>query len=560
MISCIMACKSESPQMSKKQSASNRRTGTLTLTRRDVLALGAAAATSLYLPSGLIRTASAQTSGVQYNQNVIGQLPDFYISPTGTGTASAGGTAADPWPITMLNDPTAISRYVGKVVGLMDGTYSLYDIMGLPPAGGFSGWNLLGIIPGTATQPTTIVSQTPQGAVIDGQRDAIFAAAPTLDWGEGLLGPSTSSRGQTGAGITIDGLKFQGGNYRYITNYGGYGRGGNGNNGCDNLTVRNCWFTDLSYITCQAPGRNCSAFYSEGQNHIYVQNCRFDNIDAPSDTDRQACIQFYSPTDDTRVEQTTCIAKADGGNVVYWKCGPAPGHTNAVACYNYIDASAFTSSPGAPIMADGSTVPTDTLGIYNNVLIAGDGTACLWLDNSGAGASAVEMLDLHDNTFVGNWSTRGLIYDTSAWSSKPSAVKFYNNILAPSSGGGGGLFGDFDIPEVSLIVEVNYNLYPNSVDFGVGPSGTTYTSLASWRAGTSSGGHAADVNSAQGNPLFVASGTEAAYYQLGSGSPALTLAADGGEIGAWRGASQVGCSFGGGTVLALPDPPQLSVS
>ncbi len=549
--------------MSKKQAPRDGRTRTGALTRRDVLAIGAAAATSLYLPAGLIRTARAQTSGEQYNSTVIGQLPDFYISPTANpandGTINTGSLSA-PWSINAINTQRAV--YAGHVVGLMNGTYSLYTIFGLPEAGGFSGWNLLGIRPGTATQPTIIVAQTPLGAIIDGQRAEIYAANSTLDWGEGLLGPSTSDDGNYGAGITIDGIKFTGGNYRYITNYGGAypaGRGGNGNNGCDNLTIRNCYFTNLSYITCQAPGRNSCAVYSEGSYHVYVQNCRFDTIDAPSDSNRTACLQFYSPTIDTIAEYVTCIGPTDAGNLVYWKCGPSPGHQGAVCRFNYLDISAATDSPGpgAPVMADGSTVGTDSFQVYNNVLVAGNGMPCIWLDNSGAGASAVEALDIHDNTFAGNWSGKGLLYDTAAWSSLPTGVSFYDNILAPSSGGG--TYGDFDVPEIGLIVEVNYNLYPASaVNFGVGQS-VAYTTLASWRSATAAKGDAADANSAQGNPLFVASAAEAAYYQLASGSPALTLAADGGQIGAWRGASQVGCSLGGAIVVPAA-PHIISVS
>lgn len=543
--------------MRKTQAPGSGGTRSPGLTRRDVLVMGTAAATSLCLSNVFIRTARAQTSSAQYNQSVIGQLPDFYISPTGTGSASTGGTAADPWPITMLNSPAAVSRYVGKVIGLMDGTYSLYDIMGLPPPGGFSGGNLLGVVPGTATQPTIIVSQTPQGAIIDGQRDAIYAADPTLDWGGGLLGPTTFAYGMTGAGLTIDGLKFVGANYRCITNYGGYGRGGNGNNGCDNLTVRNCWFADQSYITCQVPGKNAAMFYSEGQNHIYVQNCRFDQGSSPSDGNREALVQFYSPTQDTIVEYCTCTAPPVSANGIYWKAGPTPGHQGAVSRYNYIDGSLVAISGGSPaILTDGCTVTTDTFQIYNNILIPALGAAAIWFDNTGVDGYQGTW-EFHDNTIVGDWSNQGMIYSTDNWMNKPTGVNFYNNIVAPSSGGGHA--GDFQVPAISEIGDVNYNLYPTVVRFGVGNS-STYSTLASWQSVTSSAGHAADANSAQGDPLFVATGTEAAYYQLASGSPALKLAVDGGQIGAWRGASQVGSTIGGGPVLALPDPPQLSVS
>jgi hypothetical protein len=145
------------------------------------------------------------------------------------------------------------------------------------------------------------------------------------------------------------------------------------------------------------------------------------------------------------------------------------------------------------------------------------------------------------------------------WAHMPSAVNFYNNIICPSPGGNGGFNGDFNVPALSLIANVDRNLYPSDpVYFGVGNSGSTFTTLSAWQAATQAAGHSADANSHQANPDFVGSGTEAAYYILASGSPALTLAADGGEIGAWRGTSQVGCSFGGGTVVAIPDAPHMT--
>ena len=549
--------------MRKKQAPGSGGNTTAALTRRDVLVMGAAAATSLCLPIRFIRNARAQTaSSEQYNQSVIGQLPDFYISPTANpandGKTNTGSLSA-PWSINALN--TQASVYQGKVVGLMNGTYSLYTILGLPGAGGFSGGNWISVIPGsnsgTYTTPTIIVAQTPLGAIIDGQRAAIYAADPTLDWGEGLLGPGTYNSGHYGSGLIIDGLMYKGGNYRFITNYGGAypsGRGGNGDNGCDYLTVRNCYFTDLSYITAQLTGKNTAEVYSEGSYHIYIQNCRFDTFDAPSDGYRQAGIQFYSPTLDTIVENCTITAPPDGGNLVYWKAGAAPGHQQAVLQNCYLDSSLVASGYGStPVMTDGCTVTTDTFQIYNNILIAGQGSPAIWFDNTGVDGYQGTW-EFHDNTIVGNWSGKGMIYSTDNWNNKPLAVNFYNNIVAPSSGGGQA--GDFQVPVISEISEVNYNLYPTVVHFGVGNS-STYSTLTAWQSATSTAGHAADANSAQGNPLFVATGTEAGYYQLASGSPALTLAADGGQIGAWRGASQIGSTIGGGP---LPDAPQVSVS
>lgn len=549
--------------MSKKHVPGSK---TPVLTRRDILVIGAAAATSLYLPDGLIRSAHAQTtSGVQYNQNVIGQLPDYYISPTGN-TATGDGTAANPWGIDALGYttnsgtylPGKSSIYAGKVVGLMNGTYGLYTLLGLPQAGNWSGDNRLQIKPGTATKPTIIVAQSPQGVIIDGQRDAIHAAAPSLDWGDGLMGPCTFPYGHTGAGVTIDGLKFTGGNYRFITNYGGYGRGGNGNNGCDNLTVRNCWFTDLSYITCQTQGKNSSMFYSEGQDHIYVQNCRFDGGGAPSDGGRYNTCQFYSPTNDTLVEYCTVIAGATNnswGGALYWKSGAGPGNANPTARYNYVDCSAMTSQGSRQqgcISFDGCSTATSVFQIHNNIFIAALGNPNIFAGKLDQVAGYAGTWDIHDNTFLGNWSVQGNFF--GPWDSlTPTSQNFYRNILWPSNGGEGGQNGDFDLATAAVAGNIDYNLYPTqAIKLCVGNGTSTYTSLSTWRSALG-----VDLHSAQKDPGFVTTGTEAAKYMV-TGGFASTFASDGGEVGAWRSATQVGSSIGGGTVLALPDAPQIT--
>jgi hypothetical protein len=553
--------------MSKKQASGSEISF---LTRRDVLALGGAvAATSLYFPTSLIRSAAAQTSpsGVQYNQTVIGQLPDYYISPTGS-TSTGDGSAANPWGIDALGYtnnsgtyfPGKSSTYAGKVVGLMNGTYGLYTLLGLPRAGDWSGDNRLQIKPGSATQPTIIVSQTPQGAILDGQRATIQAAAATLDWGDGLIGPCTYPYGHTGAGITIDGLKFVGGNYRYITNYGGYGRGGNGNNGCDNLTVRNCWFTDLSYVTCQSQGKNSSMFYSEGQDHIYVQNCRFDGGNAPSDGGRYNSCQFYSPTNDTLVEYCTVIASASNnswGGALYWKVGAGPGHNNPVARYNYLDCSAMTSQGSrqqGPISFDGCSTSTSVFQIYNNIFIAALGNPNIYAGPLGQVSGFAGAWDIHDNTFLGNWSSQGNFF--GPWDNLiPKSQNFYRNIICPTSGGGGGQNGDFDLAAANVTGNIDYNIYPaSSVKLCVGNGTSAYTSLSSWQSA-----RGVDMHSVQRDPGFVGTGTEAAKYMV-TGGAAATFASDGGQVGAWRAASQVGSSIGGGTVISVPDPPSLSVS
>src|SRR5881394_1643565 len=105
--------------MTKWQARRSDIHGKRILTRRDALALGAVAATSLYLPGGWIRSASAQTSF------------DYYIGPNGSD--SNPGTLSQPWALSALN--TKRSTYAGKVVGLLDGTYAIQTLLGAQPTG-----------------------------------------------------------------------------------------------------------------------------------------------------------------------------------------------------------------------------------------------------------------------------------------------------------------------------------------------------------------------------------------------------------------------------------------
>src|SRR5881392_1276567 len=128
--------------MTKWQARRSDIHGKRILTRRDALALGAAAATSLYLPGGWIRSASAQTSF------------DYYIGPNGSD--SNPGTQSQPWAISAIN--TKRSTYAGKVVGLLDGTYGLVTLLGMPDQGTNSRNTFqLGVAAGTDEAHRTII-------------------------------------------------------------------------------------------------------------------------------------------------------------------------------------------------------------------------------------------------------------------------------------------------------------------------------------------------------------------------------------------------------------------
>tara|TARA_R110000868_G_scaffold31345_3_gene115066 strand:+ start:575 stop:1951 length:1377 start_codon:yes stop_codon:yes gene_type:complete len=445
------------------------------------------------------------SGGSEYN----GLTPDFYISTTGTGTAAGGGTISDPWAITMLNNSTARTRYVGKKIGIKDGTYDLIAIMG-QPSGGFD-VGVLEIDGGTAGNPTILVSQTRLGAVIDWNR----AAQTNTD--------ESASMQPLGDYVTIDGLKFANNNYRCINNYTG---GGNF------LTVKNCIFTGQSFALVTGSGKNSCMVYTQGHDDILIQNCRFEDGGAPGDGNRHAVIQGYQTTSRLTIEYCSIIAGTATGNLVHYKQG---GHLSHVLRYCYLDRSASTNSTSEyVILHDGQTSDaTSHWEAYGNIFKSGSSNQGLRI-----GASFVGVLDLYNNVFIGPWSGSGSGAMVRFELGPPAQFNFYNNIFHRVSGAAGS-YGDVNTPSIGLIGTMDYNYFPASSPTVLVNNTTSYTSLSSWQSASSK-----DAGSTTGSdPLFAATGADAAYYQLQSGSACKTLGAGSTEIGAWAGRSQIGSDF-----------------
>lgn len=470
------------------------------LTRRDAMSLGAAALVSVSVPG---RAAQATF--------------DYYISPNGNNNNP--GTLSQPWALTALNSKR--STYAGKTVGLLDGVYNLIAIMGQPT----SGWDTgsLGIAGGTSASPTVIRAVNSRQAIIDWNRAA----------------QTNTSEGATfqpvGRYVTIDGLTLRNNNYCAIVNVA---------SGGDNLTIKNCLFQGQSFERNNgSTGKNSCMVYTQGYNHILISNCRFEGGGAPADLNRHSVIETYQPTNDCVIEYCTFIAGPQTGNLIYFKQGD---NTGVVVRNCFMDRSASTTSIDvASIAFDGTrTRSTDRARFHNNIMIAGRGRANIW---SAGGFSGV--FDIYHNTMVGDWGSNGCYRDMHTGS--PAQVNIYENIHARS--GASGTYGDVAVSSIGTIGNVNRNRYPASprIAVGGGPS-AAYSSLAAWQSASG-----ADSNSSTGDPQFVGSGTLAEYYRLRDASPCKTMASDRGEIGAWRGATQIG-STSGGTPLQTPRAPDLT--
>lgn len=445
-------------------------------------------------------------------QGTSGSSPgtfDYYISPTGSNSNN-GTSTSTPWSITALNSATHRTLYAGKTVGLMDGTYGLFTIMGLPSSGGVGNTRLT-VKGGTSPAPTIIKAVNARAAIIDGERAAIQSASPSLDWHNGLIGPLDDY-------VTLDGLKFVGGNFSSVTNHG-IG---------DNFTIQNCWFANQSYITGNAQGTNSAHFYTEQVSNMRVSNCKFENGSSPSDSNRHSEIQTYAD-DDSIIEYCTITTSVSGGNGIHHKGNPGtgtrPGRRHTVR-YCFIDSSASGSS-GSAIRWHGNENTDGSEKCHNTVFVLGPsiGIYSEGIDNT---------WDLYNLTLSA--ASPNAMYFLPDGS--PVAINLHDCIWSRT---GTGSYGDVRYPSNSLLSNVDYNLWDSNPALKiVSDSNGTYTTLSAFQSATGKGSH----DSTTTNPLFTGTGTYAAAYQLQAGSPGKTLGLGGTEVGAWgNGATQIGCDF-----------------
>ena len=481
-------------------------------------------------------TLATQSDGRRYSRPSRGELNafDFYISPTGAGDAATGGTLANPWPISMLNDTAARTRYAGKRVGLLDGVYNLRLLTPQPyPVGNTR--SILEVAGGPSNAERTVIEAVNRhGAILDCDRPGFFAANPGASWRSAAIGTHYASN------VTLRGFRVIRAHYSGVQTTVG-----------SNLTLDSIWVDDQVFNTKGGiiGGENSGAFILLGAGDGPVQNagitnCKVTNSGAPADGSNgqfiHRCVQAFRCLDCV-VEYCTFIGASGGGaDGVWWK--NTENRRNTIRnCF--IDMAAVPG--GIPVrwsIFGDSAADLDVL--ENNVLIARGGFttstvgivfAYEWLTNTGP--SSIRMAH---NTAVGLETMQNL-YRMGG----NQGIQFYNNVLWRQ----GRSNEDVALHTLTQLSLMDYNAWGNTsvapVRFGADnnfPNG-----IAAWR--TLSGRSANDVE-ITASP-FTNAGTDAARYQIVNGNALKTLGRVGGvpggavtEVGAWgNGAAQVGSDF-----------------
>lgn len=501
-----------------------------------------------------VRICAQNAYGTSYS-NVLTQTTssggtafDFYISTTGTGTASAGGTFADPWPITMLNDATARARYAGKRVGLLDGTYNVYSILS-----GYTDQDqyALDVDGGTSGSPTVIAAVNPPSpsawnVVITAKSGSTYGNVG----GTPIIGQSRSVP-HLGY-LTFDGISIRG-NPRHGIRIGTYNLPGTVSL-IPGITIQNCEFTDFSGLSAST-GLNLAQIEFNNCIGYVVRNCYFHSSVGyvANSSDHFSATESWGGVNGL-YEYNTLINQASCGFM-----GKQSGHNGTTIRYNYIDNSSCADGGNCIFDFSGydSSLGNAADYIYNNVLIGNDPVD---LRNVYYSIAYATTHDVHffNNTIIkkGGYSTTFgiLIRIDSAY-----AFHHFNNIYI------GVVTSDYAHVAINLDMTglTDYNLFyqasgtpqwstfPNAYD-NTRSYSSTLSAFTSAMGANSIGGSNAEQHSLTSDPLFVGSGANADYYKLQSGSPAKssgrsdgTTAGTSQDMGAWgNGApTRIGCNL-----------------
>jgi hypothetical protein len=437
----------------------------------------------------------------------FGSSFDFYISPTGTGTAAGGGSFADPWDIAMLRNATAQARYAGSRVGLLDGSYPIpttYTDFSAPY------WDVAG---GTNDSNRTIIeSVNPRGAVLDG----LVGGSGSTYAAQAIIG--TSNQYVTFKNLTV---KRASSKLMQILNH--------------NVTVEGCEIYDLNNQRAGGvAGDNCDLIRVEGNSGrltgIVIRNNKLHDV-----------AHSAAGTWQTSNHNAAGVKLYDVDGCIYeyntsYNCGSGffskSNSKDNVVRYNFGYSSiSFVHGIGAATGWSGGTIGDSVNNVYQNVAVN-----CTFFNDSNE--QCLQQVHLYNNTYYGqspNSATYVLTFRPPVTS---NVFDYKNNIFWLTTSSGGGLVYDegSGANAISCIngATTNYNLYPGTLRWANG----TYTTLAAWR--TAVGGEA---NSATTNPNFVSAGTLTAESYKISGA-ALTASDVGGPVGAYiTGSEQIGCDF-----------------
>ena len=487
----------------------NRRVGTGVLTAPSIILLGAG---SVNVPA----------SGF-----------DFYVSPTGSGSAAAGGTVANPWAIATLDNSTAKARYRGKIVGLLPGTYNIHAGM----QGGYYETPYLNFDGGTISSPTEIigVDPNPLNTVVTAKLSGVYGDSSS---GRAAMGHNPDVGGTTQTGyVTIANFTLSGTGQRGIQ----MGRAtGHGVPRFPGMTVRGMYFVD-----------NDSGAYSDNSSVINLGSCVgalveenffYQNYgpEGPQNGDHWSAVLAWAGRE--------CVIRknsmVDSGNILF-KNDKQVGN---VVAQNFLDLTGWTQASGIQCMQGpkDASDPSIKSEIYNNIIICDNP-----LDLRGfTGEYWASPFEVHHNTLIAPGSSSFSTLGFAAYANA-GTLKWHNNIIvATGVGFRGYVCVDAQAPDL-----MNYNMYPAafyctflSQGGGSGATITGYNTLPLWRAAQPAASTGKEAQSEIAVPTFTGSGARALALQLTSGSAGKTTGTTDGttsggvtEKGGWgNGVTQIG--------------------
>lgn len=448
-------------------------------------------------PSGVSDTFTATT--------LASSSFDYYIGPSGSD--SNPGTQAQPWAISALN--TKRATYAGKRVGLLDGTYNVLAAIGTYPTQTTDVG--LGIAGGTSGAHTVIQAVNARAAILDGKMSTLNQATYAC----GVIGP-------IGNYVELRDVKIIDAGNSAVMCYS-----------VNDWIVAGCWVTGQFFTA--GGGNNSACFRSTITQRGLISNCLIENSGAPGDGNRWSGYLCFGSTDGVIENLTIRVADEtdDDINSIHVKnAGGLNANVRNTVRNCYVEARILFEDTGS---TGGNNY------IHHNVIKSQKG---LKVD-----ASARPTL-IYNNTLttLAGFESGGSSGGIKAYPST-GAVHAYNNIFDRAQTGA---YGDANYPtSAGARGTIDYNAYLDGTpapQFQLGAHTNTYNGLAAWTAATGHDSHSATYTA----PSYVATGSDAAYYQLSSGSALKNVSTSDGttggtpcDPGAWGNSppSYIGCNF-----------------
>jgi hypothetical protein len=441
---------------------------------------------------------------------------EFYISTSGTGTAGAGGTFADPWNISMLRNSTAQGRYESNVVCLNDGTYCA------PEDNTDSAVPYYSIAGGTDDNDRTVIRAT-------------NARLAILELQIGCSGSDYVSQAIIGTVatepyVTIQNLTIREGSSKLIQILS------------SNVTVTGNHLYDLD--NAREGGTlndNTDAIRIEGllggriSGHLISNNVfhGFENNSGAwqSSSTNAAAVKLYH-VNGAIIEYNLCY---EAGSCWNEKINSAASIVRYNLCHTVNVCNNAVGSDSNNFGWDG-TPSSFTAEIHHNIAV----NVAIWHDTDAGGFAGptglAQVTNVYNNTVYGLSAISGNNNWWTTFRDGGDADLYHakNNIYWLTGSAGGGLVHENTAGKAfSQIHEATTirNWYPGTLRWLSG----TYTTLANWQAACS-----CDANAATTNPNFASAGGTDPDDYVGSGTM-LTAADDGGPVGAWdTGVTQIG--------------------